>query len=205
MTQAASQTSRPAEQSAPAGCCSLAAPRIAASNQPTRWTSATRKPPLDRLVRLPGGRLRIGSDEGLLPMDGEGPSRSVRIRPFAIDPFAVTNEWFAAFVAETGFRTDAETHGWSAVFQGFLPKSIPGQSGAAGAEWWRRVEGASLAPCRRGRARASRSTRSSCRPRVLERCAGVCRLGRRQTAERSRMGVCGRRRARSQTLPLGRR
>ena len=76
-------------------------------------------------------------------MDGEGPSRVVRIRQFAIDPFAVTNEWFAAFVAETGFRTDAETHGWSAVFQGFLPKSIPGQSGAAGAEWWRRVEGAS--------------------------------------------------------------
>jgi len=85
----------------------------------------------------------VGCDDGLLPMDGEGPSRLVRVRPFAIDPFAVTNQWFAAFVADTGFRTDAERHGWSAVFQGFLPKESHGTSSAAGAEWWHRVEGAS--------------------------------------------------------------
>ena len=68
--QAAGQTQRPTEQPA-AGCCSLAVPRIAASNQPTRWTSATRVPPLDRLDQLPGGRLRICSRSRTSPKTSE--------------------------------------------------------------------------------------------------------------------------------------
>jgi len=94
-----------------------------------------------RLVRLPGGRVRTGTDEPLLPQDGEGPARAARISPFAIDPFAVTNSWFSEFVAETGYRTEAESFGWSAVFFAFLPENLRAAPGAAAASWWRRIDG----------------------------------------------------------------
>jgi len=73
----------------------------------------------DRIVWLPGGRFRMGTDDKLIPDDGEGPSRLVKVAPFAIDPFAVTNRWFEAFVSATGFVTEAERLGWSAVFAGW--------------------------------------------------------------------------------------
>jgi sulfatase modifying factor 1 len=95
----------------------------------------------ERIVRLPGGRSRIGTDQPLLSQDGEGPSRISRINPFAIDPFAVTNRWFGEFVAETGYRTEAEIYGWSAVFFAFLPEDLRATPGAEAASWWRRVEG----------------------------------------------------------------
>ena len=94
-----------------------------------------------RLVRLPGGRVRTGTDKPLLPQDGEGPPRSARIDAFAIDPFAVTNCWFGEFVAETGYRTEAESFGWSAVFFSFLPENLRSALGAGAASWWRRVDG----------------------------------------------------------------
>ena len=62
-------------------------------------------------VHLPGGRVRIGTDAPLLPMDGEGRQRTIELRPFAIDPFATTNRDFARFVAETGYVTEAERFG----------------------------------------------------------------------------------------------
>ena len=39
-----------------------------------------------RIVRIRGGRFRVGDDAGPLPQDGESPSRTVTIKPFAIDP-----------------------------------------------------------------------------------------------------------------------
>jgi formylglycine-generating enzyme required for sulfatase activity len=60
----------------------------------------------------------------------------------AVDPYAVTNEWFAAFVAATGYVTDAERFGWSFVFHSFAPKTGPAQS-VPGTPWWRVIEGAS--------------------------------------------------------------
>ena len=93
-------------------------------------------------MRLPGGHCRMGTDENILRMDGEGPSRLVKVRPFSIDPYAVTNRWFGMFAAATGYRTEAEKHGWSAVFVGLLPQSQRDGTGASGASWWRRVDGA---------------------------------------------------------------
>ncbi len=101
--------------------------------------------PPERFVRLPGGRFRMGSDEKILPQDGEGPSRLVRVRPFAIDPHAVTNRWFSDFVAATGYRTQAEVIGWAAVFAGLLSADDPRRRTAAqsrGASWWIRADGA---------------------------------------------------------------
>jgi formylglycine-generating enzyme required for sulfatase activity len=98
----------------------------------------------ERCVRLDGGRFMVGNDEQVLAMDGEGPSRQVRLAPFAIDPHAVTNAWFAEFVAATGYRTDAERIGWSAVFAGLLPAATARTATASRtASWWQRIEGAS--------------------------------------------------------------
>lgn len=92
-------------------------------------------------VSIPGGRAEIGTDEPILSDDGEGPHRSVVIRPFAIDAVTVTNERFAAFVDDTGYLTEAERLGWSFVFFHHLAgaeRSLRVQ----GAEWWCRVDGA---------------------------------------------------------------
>lgn len=94
-----------------------------------------------RAVHLPGGWARTGTDEPFLPHDGEGPSRRSKINPFAIDPFAVTNRWFGEFVAETGYLTEAESFGWSAVFFAFLPENLRTSPGANAASWWRRIDG----------------------------------------------------------------
>jgi formylglycine-generating enzyme required for sulfatase activity len=95
-----------------------------------------------RYVRLEGGVFHMGTDEKVLPMDGEYPSRRVRVGAFAIDPYAVTNDWFAAFVRATGYATDAERFGWSYVFAGFLPEDHPLTLAVNDAPWWRRVDGA---------------------------------------------------------------
>jgi sulfatase modifying factor 1 len=93
-------------------------------------------------VHLPGGRVRVGTPERLLPQDGESPPRTARIGPFAIDPLAVTNAWFYAFVHATGYRTDAERYGWSLVFCAFVADAAAAMEAANEFFWWRRVEGA---------------------------------------------------------------
>jgi len=98
--------------------------------------------PRHEAVALPGGAFRMGSDDGLMPADGEGPSRVVRVKPFAIDRAPVTNARFADFVSQTGYVTEAERFGWSYVFFQFLPPDHPPTQGVLGAEWWRRVPGA---------------------------------------------------------------
>ena len=92
--------------------------------------------------------------------------------PFAIDPYAVTNDWFCEFVVATGYRTDAERFGWSLVFGAFVPD---GTSCNRLARWARRGGGASRAPAGsnpKGRSRASPagSTTRSCT------CPGTTRL-----------------------------
>jgi sulfatase modifying factor 1 len=94
-----------------------------------------------RRVRLPGGRVRVGDDAGVLPQDGESSARLVNVKTFAIDPYAVTNAWFGEFVAATRYRTDAERFGWSLVFAGFVAHApAPPHDPVS---WWRRVDGAS--------------------------------------------------------------
>jgi formylglycine-generating enzyme required for sulfatase activity len=96
----------------------------------------------DRLIHLPGGRVRIGTDAQLLPLDGEGPHRLVEIRPFAIDPFATTNRDFRTFVVQTGYVTEAARFGWSLVFRGFVPRVTQDMLSPDGPSWWCRVAGA---------------------------------------------------------------
>jgi formylglycine-generating enzyme required for sulfatase activity len=96
------------------------------------------------MVMLDGGTFLMGTDDtDGFPADGEGPVREIELRPFWIDPFAVTNERFAGFVRDSGYTTDAERFGWSFVFGGLLPDDFPPTQGVAQAPWWRQVHGAS--------------------------------------------------------------
>ncbi|MBM7790887.1 formylglycine-generating enzyme family protein [Tenggerimyces flavus] len=96
------------------------------------------------MVRLPAGMFRMGGDDpDAFVDDGEGPVRTVTVRPFAIDATAVTNRQFAAFVKATEYVTEAERFGWSYVFHQFVEPGAPLVDGSVpGAPWWRPVRGA---------------------------------------------------------------
>ena len=128
-------------------CCS---PALAGHKGPTalfpisgrRATKQGPQPHDD--VPLPGGTFLMGDAfaEGY-PSDGESPVHEVTVHPFRLDRTAVTNAMFADFVAATGYKTEAERYGSSAVFHLLVgaPKTdIRGV--AAGAPWWVNVAGA---------------------------------------------------------------
>nr|BFE59409.1 formylglycine-generating enzyme family protein [Dactylosporangium thailandense] len=98
------------------------------------------------MVTVPAGTFLMGGDDpDAFPADGEGPIREVTLSAFRIDTTAVSNARFAAFVAATGHRTEAEQFGWSFVFHRLLhPAARPHVMDATvpGAPWWLAVEGA---------------------------------------------------------------
>ncbi|BDZ40121.1 formylglycine-generating enzyme family protein [Microbacterium suwonense] len=95
-------------------------------------------------AQIPAGTFLMGDSSGDENRgDGETPVHAVRMSAFEIDTTTVTNDAFAAFVDATGYRTEAETFGFSAVFHLALtaPESdIMGQ--AAQTPWWLGVKGA---------------------------------------------------------------
>jgi formylglycine-generating enzyme required for sulfatase activity len=96
------------------------------------------------MLAIPGGEFTMGgADPDGHAADGEGPVRTVRLSPYAIDATAVTNAQFAAFARATGYVTDAERHGWSFVFHTRVHPAASVLAGAVpGAWWWRPVAGA---------------------------------------------------------------
>ncbi|SFQ65427.1 Formylglycine-generating enzyme, required for sulfatase activity, contains SUMF1/FGE domain [Roseivivax halotolerans] len=68
---------------------------------------------LGGFVDIPGGGFVMGVDP-VFPE--EGPPRKVLVSPFRLQAHEVTNSQFAAFVAETGYVTEAERTGGSAQF-----------------------------------------------------------------------------------------
>ncbi len=85
------------------------------------------------------GRVFVPAGATTLGEDGPGrPGSNVRVEGFWIDRHEVTNRQFAAFVAATGYVTQAEREGGSAVF--VQPESLDGDDAA---QWWRFVRGAS--------------------------------------------------------------
>lgn len=94
----------------------------------------------------PAGSFVMGdSRNDGLRADGELPLHEVRLAGFSIDAHTVTNEAFATFVRETGYRTESEVFGYSAVFHlAFTgddndvlgrPPQTPWWLGVAGADW----------------------------------------------------------------------
>ncbi len=75
----------------------------------------------------------------MLGEDGDNrPGRPVRVAAFRIDAHEVTNRQFAAFVTATGYRTQAERQGASALF--VSPTQPVSLDDAA--RWWRWTRGA---------------------------------------------------------------
>ena len=95
-------------------------------------------------VRVPGAVFLMGDSYGDgNPLDGETPVHEVELTGFDIDATSVTNNDFAAFVKTTGYRTDAEAFGFSAVFHLALAADTTDVMGpAAGTPWWLGVRGA---------------------------------------------------------------
>jgi formylglycine-generating enzyme required for sulfatase activity len=102
------------------------------------------------MVRLEGGLFWMGSDRHY---PEEAPARMVRVGAFAIDETPVNNDQFAAFVAATGYVTQAEItpkpedypgarpeylHPGSAVF--LPPRAVSPFDGPL--PWWHYVAGA---------------------------------------------------------------
>lgn len=84
----------------------------------------------------------VGTDRPVIAGDGEGPRRKASLRAFALEAHTVTNARFAAFVRETGYVTEAERFGWSAVFRGLLSEGARYEAASGPTPWWVKVDGA---------------------------------------------------------------
>ncbi len=131
------------------GCCTPSSDRrpdasfaVEKSALPGPITAETRS----RMVDFPGATFLMGTDfANGFPGDGEGPVRSVTLRPFSIDRCTVTNQIFRQFVKTTGYRTDAERYGWSFVFWSHIPPARfdeLAEARVSAAPWWYKVRGA---------------------------------------------------------------
>ncbi|GAA3441356.1 formylglycine-generating enzyme family protein [Planomonospora venezuelensis] len=110
--------------------------------EPVRFAAAGRH--AAEQAELPGGAFLMGDSRGDgNPGDGETPVHRVVVRPFSIDATCVTTADFAAFAEATGYRTEAELYGFSAVFHLALsarPQDV--MRPVPGAPWWVGVRGA---------------------------------------------------------------
>lgn len=95
-------------------------------------------------AHVPGGEFTMGDATGHRNRgDGETPLHRVAISALDVDVTTVTNADFARFVEDTGYRTEAERYGFSAVFHLALAVEEADVMGpAAGTPWWRGVRGA---------------------------------------------------------------
>jgi formylglycine-generating enzyme required for sulfatase activity len=89
---------------------------------------STRTSEIDGMMQVfvPGGDFAMGSDTSTYA--NERPVHTVTLDSFWIDQTEVTNAMFGAFVAQTGYQTDAETTGASSVYNPDTDKNelVPG-------------------------------------------------------------------------------
>lgn len=130
----------------PSSCCTPTAVREASTPVEAARTYAPGIATNDAMIPIPGGTFLMGTDyERGFPADGEGPVRSVSLSAFDIDTYPVTNADFAAFIAATNHRTEAEVFGWSFVFWSHIPEERfeeVVEDTAALTPWWCKVPGA---------------------------------------------------------------
>jgi sulfatase modifying factor 1 len=98
---------------------------------------------IDQVV-VPGGTFTMGDQSGDgWRADGETPVHEVELATFTIDATTVTNADFARFVAATGYRTEAERFGYSAVFHPAVAADFDDlMQPVPGTPWWLGVRGA---------------------------------------------------------------
>lgn len=98
-------------------------------------------------AHIPTQRFSMGdSHQDGFPADGEQPVHTVSLSGFSIDTTAVTVEDFRRFAEATGYQTEAEQFGLSAVF--YLAVEAPRAAlmgSPPGMPWWIAVKGADWA------------------------------------------------------------
>jgi len=87
------------------------------------------------MIKIAGGEFQLGSERGYAD---ERPLQAMKIDSFWIDRTEVSNAQFAAFVAATGYVTEAEKTGGSAVFR--APEPTEGK--VVEGSWWHLVKDA---------------------------------------------------------------
>ena len=123
-------------------CCTPAREGGTLAGPSTITLSNTASTLRDAARPIPGRTGLLGTANAGIPDDGETPLRKTRIKPYRIGATTVTNAEFEAFVAATGYITEAERFGWSFVFWAQVPQAIGATQGVVDVEWWRRVDGA---------------------------------------------------------------
>ena len=101
--------------------------------------------PVNEPVPIKGGEFTMGTDNPILPQDGEGPARKVKISDFLMDKFEVSNAEFAKFIADRGYVTETERFGDSFVLELLLSDAVKSEISQAvmNSPWWLPVKGAS--------------------------------------------------------------
>jgi iron(II)-dependent oxidoreductase len=89
--------------------------------------------PASGMVRFPGGRVEIGTDDRSAAYDNERPRHTVAVAPFDIDVHPVTNGQFLEFMEADGYRRPEH---WSEAGRRWLA-----ESGAEAPKYWFRSEG----------------------------------------------------------------
>ena len=130
-------------------CSSTSREKILSNLNPNASTpsiqKAIKKPGANRFIDLPGGEFFMGTDSNIgHKADGEGPARKVKVDPFSIDCYTVTNQDFQEFIENTGYVTDAERYGWSFVFHLLISEETKRKvtQVVQQSSWWYVVEGA---------------------------------------------------------------
>lgn len=136
-----------------ASCCAPPTGRAeetaagASTGAPATASGAGRARHVIAQASIPAGTFRMGDARGDGNHgDGETPVHEVSVAAFEIDATSVTNEQFGVFIEESGYRTEAEVFGFSAVFHlaiGTTPEHVMGPVG--GTPWWFGVRGADWA------------------------------------------------------------
>jgi len=90
--------------------------------------------PRNAMVRFPGGRVVIGTDDRSAAYDNERPAHEVEIAPFLIDAAPVTNAAYLEFMVDGGYR---EPRLWSEGGRAWLA-----ETGAGSPLYWEARDGA---------------------------------------------------------------
>ncbi len=90
-------------------------------------------PGIERMVRFPGGRVILGTDDRSIAYDNERPAHGVDVASFWIDAHPVTNAEYAAFMEADGY---ADRINWSDA--GWAWKK---EAGLEAPKYWERTTG----------------------------------------------------------------
>ncbi len=122
-------------------CCAPSRVEGVTPQQPTR--SAIGDHQVEQCT-IPSSTFLMGDESGAgNPGDGETPVHEVALESFSIDAVSVTTDQFSLFVDATGYQTEAERFGYSAVFYlAIAAEPTDVMPPVEGAPWWRGVMGA---------------------------------------------------------------